>query len=484
MARIPKSRQYSTTSTHHIPIRSRSHATKLKQTRAATRLAVTPPSLPQTALGNVRFLVQSLFDSNGGNIEAIKKVVGRSKSHIYRILRQTKKFNNNGKSYDLTIKSYRYREAPKRNNVKTIIDKFPLNHDPTVLEVVLLAPDTSSTTIYDGIAHSGKSTKKEQTVDYQRDPSKRMQRFEFCLKLLLSMQNRDNTHVFIDETGVEAGVVDRTRRISNKGEPAHGPFNRINKRGHNLNIILACDRDGVVSYHCQWDAVTKSVFHSFFKQLILDAHERCYSEQKIVFVLDNHGIHNGLDQVLTEFYDANPTCNRKMTVMFTSTHSPDLNLTEYINSMLKARIAKFRPLIKELYFTRPKKRGQGDTEQFDFDKYMLYVTIILDVYREGPFYTDFFTEGFFEPQLCHTYSFAQALITTKGDYTEAKKLLSTHPFDTTPIQRLGRVYNWVTKSYTSRRALQQFDKLTKDEKKDIWTDEQFSKLIEQRLQQQ
>lgn len=468
---------------HPLPRRHKSPEWKKRTRRQRERGYTHMKNLPSTALGYNHLLVFTTHQLSNGDIGTVKRVTGRSTSQINRIVHKFRRKVLNGSRFDRTI-SRSARSAPKQEMVIETVRKLRRKFDPTVIEVTNNFPQhVGKTTLYAALKRGKLSVKNEDHVDYSNDASKSGLRNDFSIRLVLSLENGDNAHIFIDETGFEAGISDRSRRVSEKGQVASGPYKRRPKRSPRLNTIIAVDRDGIVSHTSTWDTIDGKAFQDFFYQCLMDAHIRCYSNLKIVFVFDQCSIHNNLDTVIARFHRANPTCTRQFELMYTSTHSPDLNVTEYVNALIKAHLIQWRPYIDELYVRRPKKVGRGDTEEFDKNKYQGFVEIFLNLYKDGPFYDQNFPEGYFGNYFQHVYRFAKALIQENGHYMNGKKLLSQQSFAVPPLIISGRIWNWCTKSSTSRRNLMDVDRWTESPKGRQWFDTNLKQYIQSRLQQ-
>ena len=192
-------------------------------------------------------------------------------------------------------------------------------------------------------------------------------------------------------------------------------------------------------------------------------------------VMDNCPTHNNAQQLVDDWLqlqvDTKSGIKRQLEVLYTSPYSPDLNLVEPINGLIKTRVSQLGFAMKGVYYSRPKIYGEGLTYILDKDKFRAYVEEIVKPYIFGTLYTPDFIEGYFDDIYLYVYKWCHAYIETKGHRGNTNKIYSLHHDDLVFPKRDGNVRNWITNEVCSRKdllTLEQYKKKRKVNKAEIY----------------
>jgi hypothetical protein len=214
------------------------------------------------------------------------------------------------------------------------------------------------------------------------------------------MNNPDIFLVYIDETHIKPSDIHKARRISTRGVRVQVPETCTPANSPSLNLIIAASRDHVIQVRYEWAYATSPIFDAFLYELIGTCNDWVEPHCKIVFVMDNCPTHNNAQRLVDDWLqlqaDTKSGINRQLEVLHTSPYSPDLNLVEPINGLIKTRVSQLGFAMKGVYCSRPKIHGEGLTYILDKDKFRAYVEEIIKPYIFGTLYTPDFIEGYFD----------------------------------------------------------------------------------------
>jgi hypothetical protein len=199
------------------------------------------------------------------------------------------------------------------------------------------------------------------------------------------MNNPNLFLVYIGETHIKPGDIHKARRISTRGVRVQVPETCTPANSPSLNLIITASRDRVIQIRYERTYATSPTFDAFLYELIDTCNDWVEPHCKTVFVMDTCPTHNNAQQLVDDWLqlqvDTKSGIKRELEVLHTSPYSPDLNLVEPINGLIKTRVSQLGFAMKDVYYSRPKIHGEGLT--YVLDEFRAYVEESLNLTSLG-----------------------------------------------------------------------------------------------------
>jgi len=201
------------------------------------------------------------------------------------------------------------------------------------------------------------------------------------------MNNPDIFLVYIDETHIKPSDIHKARRISTRRVCVQVPETCTPANSPSLNLIITASRDRVIQVRYERTYATSPTFDAFLCELIGTCNDWVEPHRKIVFVMDTCPTRNNAQQLVDDWLqlqvDTTSGIKRELEVLHTSPYSPDLNLVEPINGLIKTRVSQLGFAMKGVYYSRPKIHGEGLTYILNKDEFRAYVEESLNLTSLG-----------------------------------------------------------------------------------------------------
>lgn len=124
--------------------------------------------------------------------------------------------------------------------------------------------------------------------------------------------------------GDETGINNQEYYIRGFSPIGVTPVLKIEPKREHINMISAINNQGTCRFMCYEENMTQQRFIEFMKRLIKD------NDKKVFFIVDNLKVHHG--KIVQEWLNDN---KGSIEIFYIPTYSPDLNLDEYLNHILK-----------------------------------------------------------------------------------------------------------------------------------------------------
>lgn len=384
---------------------------------------------PKHAFGWRNYLT-TLFMGVGYSATQIAKLVGRSRSQVYKIAQQC--VETGEYDIDYTV------GAKKEPVVAKLIESstYELQY-PTLSEVAdylrSKSHNASSQYINRVLNDYGYAFKKPSSLIKVDDPETQKKRVAQCPKLLALLNDPNVYVVFEDEMPASLANLDFERRLAEIGKRSFN-LNRTVKRSKNLSCIIFASTDSIMHFVTTYETVKARFFTEVFEKALLQSHNYIqsvpeHSHKQLVFAMDNAPIHKQsfLDAALDEFNQEHGT---SATIFKLPPYSPDCNMVESVNSTIKQRLMAERAAKGKFY----------DDEQFK-----TWVSGVINKLCQG--------EGEFAHRLNYVRRWCKALIDHKGNYYLASNHVRAHPKEVVCELPAGSVIDSATNRRKSLRFL-------------------------------